>query len=175
METTRAEMKLARQIADRELAVIKANAKFAKLTPAQKRVAVAKDVLKHLGEGTLVATKGDYLSVYDTGPTGEECHACALGAVFACATILDGGRKALTEDDSCLSSHTMVRELENAGIFSTEQLRTIECAFEGWGPDTSEEYGTEDTLAFNRGVTRPRTRMARIMRNIIANNGEFVP
>jgi len=81
----------------------KRNEKFAKLKPAQQRVAIAKDVIAALAAKKLKATPGTYLSVEKfTGkdiPKGkdelqsvlqkvETCNVCALGAAFVCTVAL---------------------------------------------------------------------------------------
>lgn len=80
------------------------NAKFAKMSSARKRVAVAKDVLKWLAAGALVAENGTYISpsfsdkMWDekddrlelrsllrrSVENREACWACAKGAMFLC-------------------------------------------------------------------------------------------
>jgi hypothetical protein len=167
-------MLLAREIADEQLAVIRRNARFNRLSPEKKRVVVAKDVLKRLGEGRIEARRGVYIGRVSTGPAGETCQACALGAVFACAINL--GTKATTSIHCCrtTSSYDMTVTLAERGIFPAPELRKIEAAFEGWGAADSFE-GTEATRRFNEGIFDDRERMARIMRNIVANKGEFVP
>jgi hypothetical protein len=46
--------------------VEKNNAKFDKMTPAEKRVAMAKDALKWIKLGALIATKSLYIQTMDT-------------------------------------------------------------------------------------------------------------
>lgn len=86
----------------------KKNDAFKKLTKPQKRVAIAKDVLKYLKKGKFTAEQS--------------------------------------------------------------QLDAIENAFEG---NTSLGDGTGFT--FNDGVRSPDKRLERIMKNIIENEGKFVP
>lgn len=79
-----------------------ANTTFARATPAQKRVIIAKDVIAALNSRKIVATTGlyvdedplvdvvltekdldkDYRQVL---PKLEECQACAVGSMFLCA------------------------------------------------------------------------------------------
>jgi hypothetical protein len=175
---------IARQI-DNEIRIRAENETFAKMTPAQKRVRIARDVLDWIKLGRLVATNGDYISLrdprntYRSAPTvnGFECHACALGSIFAVAVEREltkpPGRNIGATWDSDM------RELLEPH-FDRLQLLMIEDAFEGFSSSTNEEAELfcSDIPKYIDGAKDPnaaRLRMERIMRNIIANGGEFKP
>lgn len=133
----------------RKLTTEQANKLFASLSPAKKRVAIAKDVLEWLRTKKLVARFGTYLSVF-TAPVaplpgdrikekatykhdsevdvvnGGSCHACALGSVFAaaaersCFKLSDQPGRAINR-----KAHDML-----SPFFDVGQLNLIECAFE---------------------------------------------
>lgn len=155
--------------AQQQLKIAKKNLAFASLSNAEKRVQIAKDVLAQLALKKLIPEQGTYVE----SSNGESCTACALGALFAC-TAVRVGNKELIEEASNYWGFDQIRE-QLTPLFSEQQLGKIECAFEGWGADDSEEYGSLMTEAYNDGISSPRVRMERIMRNIIANNGTFVP
>jgi hypothetical protein len=126
------------------------NEEFAALTPAQKRVAVAQDVLLWLRTKKLLPRAGTYLKVLEpaTAPVrdyltdihiptstvvkvnGNSCHACALGSVFAAYAE----RGAANIGDAWLSRgfDTFAQAMHSklGDVFSSEQLTLIECAFE---------------------------------------------
>lgn len=168
------ELRLARRIASKEAATQKSNTRFHSLPRNKQRVEIAKDVLKALGEwlfaepGTYLWHRRDYETRYSevTEDGVTKCDVCALGAVFACAEVRQG------RPVKSASSDTMVTRLED--YFTENELRTIEAAFEGFGVGTTPE-ATRATEAFNANVGTPQTRMARIMRNIIRNDGTFIP
>lgn len=184
--------------AKENLRAAEANLAFARSSAANKRVAIAKDVIAWLNTKKIRATPGEYLAVTKgvENPDGDmvgvqQCNACALGAVFACAVdrvktidltaALDGWSG--TYDDNSMRS--MLKP-----YFTTEQLVMIENAFErriveplnGDEPNYGDgpEYLVGNprsikALNFNKGVRSPKERLTRIMKNIIRNGGEFRP
>lgn len=131
------------------------NKQFAALSPAQKRVAIAHDVLEWLKLNKLQARFGTYLALFKTPEAppqgywdleksaqwrdergfdvereqpvvnGGSCHACALGSVFAAAA--ERGCFALNNLEGAVNNeaHKRLRP-----FFSPKQLNLIECAFE---------------------------------------------
>jgi hypothetical protein len=165
------EMKLAREIARTE----RANAKFAAQTPAKQRVAIAKDVLLWLKMGKITAEQGTYLTLRDDKGrwmqeadevNGYGCTACALGGIFAVACNRKPDGSALMRD-----SDDMRKALEP--YFSAEQLVEIECAFEGF--EMGHVTKQHPARLFNRKYANAAKRMTRVMDNIIANKGTFIP
>lgn len=167
------------------------NRHFEAMPPAQKRVAIAKDVLDWLGLGRITAQAGTYMlqelpGEWDgTGWTlprgggngvgqidGRNCSACAIGSVFA----------ALTEHEplSCglnvCSDDTMLELLGK--YFERDQLLDIEMAFEGFPchPGRTNKAATRFCRRIDKfAVGGSARRMQKIMKNIIDNGGTFVP
>lgn len=149
---------------------------------AEKRVALAKDVLAQLAAKKIFPEVGTYLHMR----ANDECHVCALGSlVVACCGI--EGRRQLNCDAvvACLRP-----------VFDADQLVLIEAAFENDAePPTLEIYSGEDddllaSAADSIGPIRyaedeegdydvapgeAERRMRWIMQNIIDHNGTFVP
>jgi hypothetical protein len=128
------------------------NEAFAKLEPAQQRVAIAKDVLKWIDIGKITATSGTYLDIesdehvgvykdvlwtdaYYRGEIdaqeaflrpGAKCNVCALGGLFACTVA-----RANNIDLRAVNNAGQSRMHEYlAPYFSERQLILIESAFE---------------------------------------------
>jgi hypothetical protein len=145
-----------------------------KLSKAQMRVAIAKDVIKQIELKNIKPTEGDYIDPSNTAhkelgklPSSnvesqpfieiisKNCHVCALGACLLSKARLF---------DSCpvydLITGSVYKGLGK--IFSGNQLNLIEHEFELGGfvdgsyPDTS-----------------PTDRMISIMKNIIKNKGTY--
>jgi len=145
---------------------------FEELTDAEKRVAVAKDVIKQLELKKIVATPGTY--VYGHGKTDKQatrrCQACMLGgAILALARLQPKLRDDLVDVYSphrgsgemvCTTGPDAFALLED--LFG-DQMLTIESAFEDWG--AAGEAFTQK---------RPADRMIAICKNIIKNKGDLV-
>lgn len=162
------------------------NAEFAKASNSKKRVMIAEDVLKALAARNIEARRGSY-----TGELNDElwrlpsekpgaddaldadlrslmpalppCDVCAKGALFMCTVAR---RDKITAREAA-DQEWYGRDLAIAlgGIFSAQQLDDIEAAFENsdgidfeWWRDAND-----------------RQILQRIMKNIIANHGTFVP
>jgi hypothetical protein len=182
---TKQEAKAQVRKAKAALETAKWNLYFAGLTKAEKRVAIAKDVLAQLKLGTIKSTPGTYTSITRTDDDGQiqKCEACALGALFACATVrevVEDGRDTMENE----SSWEMREKL--APYFSADQLGAIENAYErgaivyaeeifGLDNQTTAFVESDAVLNFNKGIRNKRERMERIMKNIIRNNGTFIP
>lgn len=156
---TAAEIKNARR---REAARIKkSNAEFAKLTPAQRRVVIAQDVLAQMSSGQIVAEEGVWANFKNAIPNKPElelqdflneqksCNVCGLGSLFVCAVkrfnnlkiskVIEGKNEDVCNNDvqgTCRKQITVTTTLSYLkGFFSENQLQTIEAAFEqgnGW-------------------------------------------
>lgn len=175
-------------------------ANFKKLTPAQKRVRIAKDVLAQLENGKIVPAAGNYFDFYeilnnleieedskeqlcDVLNKADNCEVCALGAIFVSAVKR---MDKITVD--CYSKHNgwgdgerfrkeeILMRIYLRSFFDTSQLRMIENAFEQRHIHNNEKYEELFQISVfmypkNMG---PKSRMQAIMRNIIDNKGEFV-
>lgn len=74
---------------------------FYALTPAERRVAVARDALERIDSGMLEPTVGTYFVLSEVVPSGDmrdglrqvepTCHACVLGGLFLSQVMLGNG------------------------------------------------------------------------------------
>lgn len=175
--------------------------KFDKLSPADKRIYIARDVLAQLQLGQLKAKSmtyvdggafDKYLSARDKKRDlgelldGEKCSACAIGSLFVCAVRV-ADRAPVTsflpipEATRLDARDGKMREYLDR-FFSREQQALIEAAFEGSDIAAHASVaGVEAATicaacAYNFGYNeKQRIRMTRIMRNIIRNGGDFNP
>lgn len=178
---------------------------FNKLSPSQKRIAIAKDVLQQLKTKKYTAQNSAYIkdvkmldgatiTDYDDSRFWDiqekfekikNCKVCALGACLMSATKFVNKLKF----NNVLSVFELKRS-ENVKsifteIFSSEQILLIETAFESDNGDM--KYGkealhknidTEDIHKCNKFYSKYKkdeSRMIAIMKNIITNNGIFKP
>jgi hypothetical protein len=174
---------------DIERRIQEENEEFTAMTPAQKRVRIAQDVLEWMKFGRIVATNGEYMSVVDerdrqrkaSTVNGFTCHACALGSVFAVSV-----ERGLATPTRGSLNNTYDEDMRNklGKHFDERQLLMIEDAFEGFGASNDaratgfcadiKKYKNVDGISV-RDPDASRLRMERIMNNIIANDGTFVP
>ncbi len=162
------------------------NAAFAAMSPREKGVQIAQDVIGQLKLGRIQAERGVYLEGVSTekgqifvsaqADGAKElsevfggmtvCHACAIGSLFVCAVErLDKLRVSdfvwlnydPTEPCSLTGGQSRMRDYLGCS-FDTSQLQDIENAFEGDGFCLERNAGD---------------RMIRIMENIVRNGGEF--
>ena len=170
---------------------------FDKLSKKQRRIAVAKDVLKWLAMGRMTAKKKTYLAASQLTPDGKingfNCRACALGGMFACVVEQKKGvnlhefNRGWADEDGGYRDYGSQEQMHDmlGEFFDADELRNIENAFEGRdreggivngaGAFYDEMAFSEDALKFNAGIRSPKKRMQRIMRNIIRNEGRFIP
>lgn len=129
-------------------AIKKRNEAFARMSPEQKRVTVAKDVIAALNAKQLVAKNSVYLALrfkqavvkdwnnWDKFTESDaqvalleqkvSCEVCAIGSVFVCAVER---MDKLTVDQFRGSGRRSIREYLG-DLFSLEQLDLMEIAFE---------------------------------------------
>ncbi len=158
--------------------------KFEEMDDAEKRVAIARDVIVHLN--LVKPSQGTYC--YRSRPKGirgrdsaqnyidkisKDCDVCALGACFLSYIRLNNqvkvheviGKKGYNLNHVSVGQYLIQQKL--GSYFTSEQLNVIESAFENYHcEDQCDEY---DDL----GKT-PKARLRNIMRNIIKNKGEFI-
>lgn len=187
-------------------AIRKRNAAFEKLPPEKKRVTIAKDVIKALNAKRITPKQNYYLQVgyADDGDVTNEsdaqtallegklkCDVCALGSVFVCAVER---MNKLKVGDLYNDKYKMMDYL--SGVFDSEQLDLIECAFERTRNHACTELDDDEarraielgrkfeTRTGNCGCGDPKCTVKRpdseacmraIMENIIANGGTFIP
>lgn len=155
------------------------NAEFLSMDDAARRVAIAWDVIGQVNGGHLRAKAGTFVHRYRRfGEVKPVCEVCALGAVAV----------SLFNGEVGGGSGRMIR-WALVEYFSVEQLALIESAFEGWDGsvaiDAYVDYSgfQPHEVAAVEGVDfsldgpadDDRTRLLRIMWNIVRNRGTFVP
>lgn len=169
---------------------------FEKLTPAQKRVQIARDVLAQLAAKRFKATHLVWVSkdgnhginldrvsnekeVCDVTKKLKKCNVCAMGGLFVAAVERADALKIGDIDGTDCHAETgrEFRSFANDDLFgylkrffSMAQLEDIETAFEAGNGATD---GTYEAKFFLEGVEEPNDRMRLIMENIIANGGRF--
>ncbi len=157
------------------------NTRFAKMTKAQKRVAIAKDVIKQIAARSIkprfqiylespnqIAKKMDIgKQLCDVLPNRPACKVCAIGGMFVAAVGLFND---LPVDETFVNRFVDAGPLKNRllNFFGREQLREIEWCFED-----NETWITNVNAPKHRRDAAKR--MAAIMQNIIENKGTFVP
>lgn len=181
-------------------AIEEKNKEFKKSTKPQKRVLIAQDVLAQIKAKRYVAESGAWAAptyaepgmALDSGESVQklfanqsirQCNVCALGGLFMSCTNLNNNT---TVEELCRADENLGDELEYGEklsngldkIFSPKQLELIENYFE----DADGYYGSYATDAmadhinlFNEKYPNPQDRLKEIMKNIVENNGTFVP
>jgi hypothetical protein len=176
----------------------KRNAWFAKLSDAQKRVAICEDVKLQLKLGKLEAESGTYFSALsDEGlfldpsvqkisdaqtlieKEGVVCHVCARGGIFASKCRL--GNEAL---NPCRGYGTDFHQQESSTRelfpYYTNLESLFECSRNTCG---AYSYGTEEGVRMasagvrwinKHGNKSDRVRMTLLMDSIIKNQGDLV-
>jgi len=174
---------------------------FSKLTKAEKRVAIAKDVLKWIKVGMIRPEHDGYFEMDDKLKTkidsiegkkelqellpGTTCNVCAKGALFI-ADIMKRDNFT-TKNLSFIGNCTIVKRLD--GIFSENQLNLIETAFEkniihdnkdllSYKNDEGYYHNSslgQKAIDFGNKYDEPEERLIAIMKNIIKNKGTFKP
>lgn len=166
---------------------------------AQARVAIAKDVLKHLR--SLKVGTGYYFNgpIFKGGAKGDDtqkhlkklvkCEVCALGACLIShvrlfdevplTKVADFGRydeyydKEAGKGSFEFKSDRPVHILKK--YFSRHQLNMIEAAFEQNNPFGGDLEELSKAIEFTEGIYEPKDRLKAIMKNIVENDGTFVP
>lgn len=163
-----------------------------RLTKAQRRVAIAKDVLKHLR--TMRIAAGQYLHGYiesgiDNGEDAQarlpeirkKCNVCAMGACLlghiGAFDRLKMNSMFTSYGSPLVDREEIVEILKNS--FQKSDLLLIEAAFEktyySWTLDVLSKEKILAAVRFGRKNGPPRKRLKAIMRNIVKNNGDFIP
>lgn len=169
----------------------KSNEAFELLSPAQKRVQIAKDVLAqldlngksrkiHIVAGEYFSTefnneellKDDEVELQNIVTQPEfQCNVCAKGALFV-TKALNYNNCSVKSDLENIFSDDIVMAL--SGIFDTEMLDNIENAFEcGVICNLDDDYYAVASSIMYSDIENPEDRLRLIMENIIANKGDF--
>lgn len=156
------------------------------MTAAQKRVAIAKDVIKQIKVRKLIISTGQFCDIYDDGcpyRLGKKellrkmpvCHVCAIGAAIVSGIRLFNQLEIVDRDIDGNSQEDMIKK-----FFSPKQAALIEQAFElgnGWYDDTFsyKDKGRYTAVAFGEKFKDSKDRAVAIFKNIIKNKGVFIP
>jgi hypothetical protein len=148
---------------------------------AKERVLIAKDALKWIKAGALIpkslvyvdAIENTELELRNSKNFGKQlrdmylgkCRVCAKGALFLA--------KAVRYDNVVITANFDISDLAADHVegplndhFSTEQLRLIEWAFEGFNCDE---------LGWLRRYEKASERLVAILNNIVRNEGSLLP
>jgi hypothetical protein len=143
---------------------------------AKERVIIARDALKWIRAGALLPQQMMYVSPIDTPVFTDEqrqqqlrdvvigkCEACIKGALFL--------SKAFNFDNVLATAYCDPYAIDKAleEHFSIEQYQSMERTFEAWG------NGKPAEIKFIAKYPDPKQRMMAILKNMIKNNGIFVP
>lgn len=175
--------KLARRFRER-------NRRFKALSLKKQRIKIIKDVVTLLSKESIVAiTNRAYLDIpklknyraLDKALTentqlheildANQCIVCGIGGVFVSAIRLKNDFEAIDPDG--ISREKMVMYLSQ--WFDPGQMNAIEVAFEARGEYSG--YRTEywNAYEFGKQFRSPKDRLIAICKNILANDGKFVP
>lgn len=132
------------------------NEYFTSLSPAKKRVAIAKDVIEQVKAERYLAknrTYIDFLMKFDGQIQSKfdkvKCQCCALGAMFL-SDVKYTNNCTIEDLDRINFSREEENRLQN--YFDIEQLILIEAAFECWGFETITEFdGCEEDYRIIEG------------------------
>ena len=178
--------------------IARRNELFKGKSRAEKRVLVAQDVIAQIKAKTLIPSSGDWVYILDKyEPAYEaslretvlnkevECNCCALGGLFLSCTLFNNkvkvGDVSPTFGEYGFLDSTIYAEKKFSNglntIFSNEQLKLIEVAFEcGCGAFYEDDVKDGEKAAkFGSRYNTEKGRMIGIMNNIIKNNGTFIP
>jgi len=157
---------------------------FNKLSAAQKRVAIAKDVLLRIKKKNIKQYQGDFFlnkedifeeldekdSIQDA-INSSQCEVCAKGALV-CSWV-GNFNKVKKEDIESFEVNLVFEDAAPKGLvklFGRDMLDSIEYNFEG------EDYAWTSHNALRKGYNKKYNNNLRaIMQNIIENEGKFIP
>lgn len=171
--------------------IARKNAAFAKMTPRQRRVEIAKDVIEQIAVEKIRGAKGTYFDLVISElpgdlqrynvvrknyewcllPTQEiasrndlPCHVCAKGAFFL---------GALRKFDHFGGQGDHMDEGYLEDLFGAEEADLIEGVFEGWDHRVPR-FQKQRLRDFYRKYPDDTDRIAAIAHNIVRNRGRFV-
>jgi hypothetical protein len=183
-----------------EIKIEQNNKKFYKLTKAQQRVHIAKDVLLQLKSKKFIASKGCYISSNELEnkinehdsielksllPTIASCEVCAKGSLFLSEVMNRNDFKVGRdeEDFNTIGISKISRRLND--IFTDNQLDLIETAFEKRVIVDDNNYlqghfgdytnVANKAIEFGEKYKTDNDRLVAILKNLISNKGAFKP
>lgn len=167
----------------------KSNKAFEAMSPAEKRVAIARDAIERIKLGNVNPNRGyllrNVIHFIETSKdmktivNEESCTVCAKGGLFVSyvGRVNNFNTCDLDDDSECKTSRPMKKLLE---LFTREQLDGIEVAFEeqsySWTITGHREFINNcRSYQLNCKISSSYDAMLSICKNIIKNKGEFVP
>ena len=176
------------------------NKEFKKSTKPQQRVLIAQDVLAQIKAKRYVAESrawttpiyaerglnlepGESVQKLFANQTIRQCNVCALGGLFMSCTNLNNNTtvEELYQADENLGGELDYGDNLSNGmdkIFTKKQLKLIEIYFEnnaGYYKSLAQDPETDHASLFNEKYPNDQDRLKEIMKNIVENNGTFVP
>ena len=184
--------------------VTRENKAFQALSPAEKRVYIARDVLAQIALKKLVPSIGMWLTsdkplytekdvakdveLQDILKRTKQCEGCAIGGMFMCAVQTANqlklsnleGVKIFKEDqeDSPFYAHLDTDiEYEDAFKYLSKFFShdQLEMIETAFEKDAGACHAGDDSATFVTEINDPSVRMELIMQNIIVNKGTFKP
>lgn len=173
-------------------AISKKNKEFRRLPDYKQRMTIAKDVLDQLKIKRFIPKFGTYFNTNDPQVNenfanndscqvnevlaGVKCEVCGIGSLFV--AMVDRANDCSVSELPEINSGDFMRDyLEQ--WFRGRQLDLIEVAFEGRIIDARElDYDDSDVIdaiKFTKNIDSPDDRIKKIMKNIIENEGTFIP
>lgn len=168
--------------------------KFESLPASQKRVVLAKDILKYIKVKVITPNAGYYIDISKTKTPSDKqvqenfhkvknCVVCEMGALLL--AIVKYRNQATFSDlnNIRVNCHDPMWD-KLKGIFSAQQMYEMECCFEGTSGWASARVGIRfGAINYDKRIyslylkkfPTDKTRMIAIMKNIIRNNGVFKP
>ena len=168
-------------------------AQFKKLSKKKQRVTVAEDVIAQLEAKTLKAGQGLFLDIYVDNDDNEsfleedarkffsqapdkniQCTACGLGSMMVAKARLENHATVDDVATDTISGEDI--EIILMQIFSSDTIRNIEVCFEkGYGFYDENDDEDQPAIKFGKRFRNPNNRLIAICKNIIKNEGEFIP
>jgi len=163
--------------------------KFTKMTAAQKRVAIAKDVLKQIKAGRVRIHMGSYLKyiqcpVEDFTTFNQStlladetvCRVCAVGAAIVSGLrLFNGAEVGDLEGDGLAAYNAISRWFSKKQSALIEQAFEDSCAFAITREALNSEWQSKKASEFKNRRPNKRSRAISIFQNIIDNKGLFKP
>lgn len=144
---------------------------FNKLGKMQRRVAIAKDVIKQLKAHKTKATLGTYLRGYIDDRKNIECHACAAGALLLAKLGFVNKINVIYRPETAykvnLQASKSTCSIYLGDEFSDDELGKLECAFECWWMTGNEKQ--IDRWQNNSA----KNRLLKLMRSIVKHKGRL--
>lgn len=160
------------------------NKEFNRLSNKDKRIALAKDVIKQLEANKIIPTCGVFVQNWELRSRISRlnepmelqlllenyppCLVCAKGALFI-TDIMARNNFSVDKNKGLMRGTANSVIPKRLPFFSILQLNLIEKFFEGWVTNADSAY------KFKTKYPKDNERLIKIMQNIIDNDGKFVP